>query len=39
VIDSAHLISHRFAPADGEKADETFGNAAKTKALKVTITP
>nr|WP_306264836.1 zinc-dependent alcohol dehydrogenase family protein [Pararhizobium sp. IMCC3301] len=38
-IDPALLISHRFTLAEGEKAYETFGNAAKTKALKVIISP
>ncbi len=36
-IDPALLISHRFTLAEGEAAYETFGNAAKTKALKVII--
>ncbi len=38
-IDPALLITHRFTLAEGEKAYETFGNAAKTKALKVIISP
>lgn len=38
-INLALLISHRFTLAEGEKAYETFGNAAKPKALKVIITP
>lgn len=38
-IDPALLISHRFTLAEGEAAYETFGNAAKTKALKVIISP
>ncbi len=37
-IDPALLITHRFTLADGEKAYETFSNAAETKALKVIIT-
>jgi alcohol dehydrogenase len=37
-IDPALLITHHFTLAEGEKAYETFGNAAKTKALKVIIT-
>lgn len=37
-IDPALLITHRFTLAEGEKAYETFGNAAKTMALKVIIT-
>lgn len=37
-IDPTLLITHRFTLAEGEKAYETFGNAAKTKALKVIIT-
>lgn len=37
-IDPALLITHRFTLAEGEKAYETFGNAAETKALKVIIT-
>ncbi|MCA9321434.1 MAG: zinc-dependent alcohol dehydrogenase family protein [Planctomycetes bacterium] len=37
-IDPKRLITHRFKLAEGEKAYETFGNAAKTKALKVIIT-
>jgi len=38
-IDPALLISHRFTLAEGEAAYETFGNAAKTRALKVIISP
>ena len=38
-IDPALLISHRFTLDEGEAAHETFGNAAKTKALKVIISP
>lgn len=38
-IDPALLISHRFTLDEGEAAYETFGNAAKTKALKVIISP
>ncbi|MGV8988489.1 MAG: zinc-dependent alcohol dehydrogenase family protein [Cypionkella sp.] len=37
-IDPTLLITHHFTLAEGEKAYETFGNAAKTKALKVIIT-
>ncbi len=37
-IDPTLLITHRFTLTDGEKAYETFGDAAKTKALKVIIT-
>ncbi|WP_246040638.1 zinc-dependent alcohol dehydrogenase family protein [Roseovarius arcticus] len=37
-IDPTQLITHRFTMAEGEKAYETFGNAAETKALKVIIT-
>ena len=37
-IDPTLLITHRFTLAEGEKAYETFGNAAETKALKVIIT-
>lgn len=33
------LITHHFTLAQGEKAYDSFGNAAKTKALKVIITP
>jgi alcohol dehydrogenase len=32
------LITHHFTLADILKAYETFGNAAKTRALKVIIT-
>jgi alcohol dehydrogenase len=38
-IDPALLISHHFTLAEGEAAYETFGNAAKSKALKVIISP
>jgi hypothetical protein len=38
-IDPALLISHRFTLAEGEAAYETFGDAAKSKALKVIISP
>lgn len=38
-IDPALLISHRFTLAEGEVAYETFGDAAKSKALKVIISP
>jgi|GEM_PF-1943764 threonine dehydrogenase-like Zn-dependent dehydrogenase len=38
-IDPALLIPHRFTLAEGEAAYETFGNAAKTRALKVIISP
>jgi alcohol dehydrogenase len=38
-IDPKLLITHHFTLAEGEKAYDTFGNAAKTKALKVIITP
>jgi threonine dehydrogenase-like Zn-dependent dehydrogenase len=38
-IDPALLISHRFTLDEGEVAYETFGNAAKTKARKVIISP
>ncbi|MEO6609510.1 MAG: zinc-dependent alcohol dehydrogenase family protein, partial [Aestuariivirga sp.] len=38
-IDPALLITHRFSLGEGEAAYETFGNAAKTKALKVIISP
>ena len=37
-IDPVLLITHRFTLAEGEKAYETFGNAAKPEALKVIIT-
>lgn len=37
-IDPTLLITHHFTLAEREKAYETFGNAAKTKALKVIIT-
>lgn len=37
-IDPTLLITHHFTLAEGEKAYETFGNAAETKALKVIIT-
>jgi alcohol dehydrogenase len=37
-IDPTLLITHHFTLADILKAYETFGNAAKTKALKVIIT-
>ena len=33
------LITHHFTLAQGEKAYDTFGQAATTKALKVIITP
>ena len=33
------LITHHFTLAQGEKAYDTFGHAATTKALKVIITP
>jgi alcohol dehydrogenase len=36
-IDPKLLITHRFKLADILKAYETFGNAAKTKALKVIL--
>jgi alcohol dehydrogenase len=36
-IDPNRLITHRFKLADILEAYETFGNAAKTKALKVII--
>ena len=36
-IDPKLLITHRFKLADILDAYETFGNAAKTKALKVII--
>ncbi len=36
-IDPARLITHRFKLADIIEAYATFGNAAKTKALKVII--
>ena len=36
-IDPKQLITHRFKLADILQAYETFGNAAKTKALKVII--
>jgi alcohol dehydrogenase len=36
-VDPAQLITHRFKFADILGAYETFGNAAKTKALKVII--
>ncbi len=36
-IDPTLLITHRFTLAEGEKAYQTFGNAAETKALKVII--
>ena len=36
-IDPTRLITHRFKLADIMEAYETFGNAAKTKALKVII--
>jgi alcohol dehydrogenase len=36
-IDPTNLITHRFKLADILEAYETFGNAAKTKALKVII--
>lgn len=36
-IDPTRLITHRFKLADILEAYETFGNAAKTKALKVII--
>jgi alcohol dehydrogenase len=38
-IDPTLLITHRFTLAEGPAAYETFGHAAKTKALKVIITP
>jgi alcohol dehydrogenase len=34
-----HLITHRFPMSDIDRAYETFGNAAKTQALKVIISP
>ena len=37
-IDPTLLITHHFTLSEGEKAYETFGNAAETKALKVIIT-
>jgi alcohol dehydrogenase len=37
-IDPTLLITHHFTLADILKAYETFGNAAKTRALKVIIT-
>ncbi|WP_372786290.1 zinc-dependent alcohol dehydrogenase family protein [Phenylobacterium sp.] len=36
-IDPKQLITHRFKLADIVEAYETFGNAAKTKALKVIL--
>ncbi len=36
-IDPTLLITHRFTLAEGVAAYEAFGNAAKTKALKVII--
>jgi alcohol dehydrogenase len=36
-IDPTRLITHRFKLADILEAYETFGNAAKTKALKVIL--
>jgi alcohol dehydrogenase len=36
-IDPKHLITHRFKLDNILDAYETFGNAAKTKALKVII--
>jgi alcohol dehydrogenase len=36
-IDPKRLITHRFKLADILEAYETFGNAAKTKALKVIL--
>ena len=36
-IDPKLLITHRFKLADILEAYETFGNAAKTKALKVIL--
>ncbi len=38
-IDPALLISHHFTLAEGEAAYEAFGDAAKSKALKVIISP
>ena len=38
-IDPALLITHHFKLADILEAYETFGNAAKTKAIKVIISP
>lgn len=38
-IDPTLLITHHFKLADILEAYETFGNAAKTKALKVIISP
>ncbi len=37
-IDPLRLITHHFTLAEIQDAYETFGNAAKTKALKVIIT-
>jgi alcohol dehydrogenase len=34
-----HLITHHFALDDIMGAYDTFGNAAKEKALKVILTP
>jgi alcohol dehydrogenase len=36
-IDPTRLITHRFKLADIIEAYEAFGNAAKTKALKVIL--
>ena len=36
-IDPGLLITHRFKPADIHQAYATFGNAARTRALKVII--
>ncbi len=37
-LDAKKLVTHRFALSDVMKAYDTFGNAAKEKALKVILT-
>jgi alcohol dehydrogenase len=36
-LDPRRLVTHRFALADVMKAYDTFGNAAKERALKVVL--
>jgi alcohol dehydrogenase len=38
-VDPSLLITHHFTLDQIPEAYETFGNAAKTKALKVIISP